>query len=77
MNNFQIALSVFAGIALFSALSSPSFFFKDDSDGKKRSGLVVFTDYKTGVQYLSTPMGGLTVRVDENGKPILIEKTKE
>lgn len=77
MINFKMAFSFFAGIALFSALSAPSFFFKDDSDGKKRSGMVVFTDYKTGVQYLSSPMGGLTVRVDENGKPILIEKTKE
>lgn len=48
----------------------------DDSDlsSSKRSGLVIYTDYKTGVQYVATQKGGLTVRVDENNKPILKDK---
>jgi len=45
----------------------------DDSDlsSSKRSGLTIYTDYKTGVQYVGTQNGGLSVRVDENNKPIL------
>ena len=46
------------------------YIIQDDTDGKSRSGLVVYTDHKTGIQYLGAPLGGLTVRVDENGKPM-------
>ena len=50
----------------------------DDSDlsKNKRSGMKIYTDYKTGVQYLSAPFGGLCVRVDENGNPIIVETKK-
>ena len=50
----------------------------DDSDlsTTKRSGMAVYTDYKTGVQYMSTQFGGLCVRVDENGKPLKAENNK-
>lgn len=46
---------------------------RDESDepGKgEKSGLLVRTDYGTGVQYLEAPYGGLTVRVDADGKPM-------
>jgi hypothetical protein len=45
----------------------------DDSDksGSERSGLAVKTDHKTGVQYLSDGKGGLFVRMDAKGNPIL------
>lgn len=42
----------------------------DDPDGP-RSDLTVHTDHLTGVQYLSGPRGGLILRVDANGKPII------
>ena len=61
---------------LISILSSPygvlNAFKRDDTDGKQRSGLIVYVDHKTGVQYVSNQMGGLTVRVDENGKPMRV-----
>lgn len=45
----------------------------DDTDISrfKRSGLSVYTDNKTGLQYLSHGMfGSLTPRLDESGKQI-------
>ena len=43
---------------------------RDSTDPKDgRSGLVLYTDAATGVQYVGTIMGGLTVRVDRDGKP--------
>jgi hypothetical protein len=45
----------------------------DDSDRSRweRSGLAVKTDHKTGVQYLSDGKGGMMVRTDAEGKPVL------
>lgn len=36
----------------------------DDSDesGWKRSGMRIYTDYKTGIEYLASPKGGLIKR---------------
>ncbi len=42
-----------------------------DRDAYHRSGLTVHTDARTGVQYVSTPDGGLHVRVAPDGKPLL------
>lgn len=59
--------------------SSGMTFGGDDSDlwvgGKlvKRSGLGIVTDYKTGVQYLVMPLGGMTPRLDADGKPIVVK----
>lgn len=41
-----------------------------DVDAWNRSGMRVYTDAKTGVQYLGTARGGLTVRVDKDGRPL-------
>lgn len=48
---------------------------RDDSDHPtgERSGLKVYTDHKTGVQYLSTPSGALTPRIYSDGA-IVIKK---
>lgn len=45
----------------------------DDSDAVtgKRSGVRIHTDYLTGAQYLGTVGGGLTPRLDGNGKQII------
>jgi hypothetical protein len=42
----------------------------DDSDrnGWKRSGFDVRTDYKTGLQYLVSPKGSITPRLDGEGR---------
>jgi hypothetical protein len=44
--------------------------FKDDTDSPndfKRSGLFLYTDYGTGVQYLGNRHGGLTPRLNKDG----------
>ena len=41
-----------------------------DADAWNRSGMRVYTDAKTGVQYLGTVRGGLTLRVDKEGRPL-------
>lgn len=45
---------------------------RDDTDAPgKRSGLNLYTDNKTGCQYLSAPFGrALTPRLDANGQQI-------
>lgn len=43
----------------------------DDTDFKdRRSNLEVRTDARTGCQYLVTQRGGITPRLDQNGKHI-------
>lgn len=46
----------------------------DDSDlnPEHRSGMKVFTDYKTGLQYLASPYGGIIQRMDVNGRQMSI-----
>jgi len=45
----------------------------DDSDVNwhKRSGLTIHTDDKTGLQYFSTPNGGITPRLDAEGRQMV------
>lgn len=43
---------------------------KDDTDSPTgRSGLFLYTDNATGVQYVGDLFGGLTPRLDASGKP--------
>lgn len=66
-------------IILLSCLASgysPIFPKKDSTDGEKRSGLVIYTDYGTGVQYVANIMGGMAVRVDKDGKPMTTTPTQ-
>lgn len=63
----DIAATIFL-IIVVTALHGRS--SRDNTDPKGgRSGLVLYTDAATGVQYVGTVMGGLTVRVDRDGKP--------
>lgn len=57
-------------IAVFALVTKPG--PRDDSDSKtERSGLTIYTDNKTGCQYVKGGLfGGLSVRVDQSGKPI-------
>jgi hypothetical protein len=51
---------------------------RDDTDGpNERSGLVLYTDHKTGVQYVGTVFGALHVRVDRDGKPVIAKETND
>lgn len=50
-------------------INNLSLFIDDtDKDGWNRSGMSLHTDYKTGVQYITTPSGGITVRVQPQPK---------
>jgi len=65
---------VFLAVSLVLKYVSGYFgWWTDDSDksGFERSGLSIKTDHKTGVQYLSDGKGGMMVRVDQNGKPVI------
>lgn len=41
---------------------------RDATDGEHRSGLGLRTDHGTGCQYLVTPWGGITPRLDRQGQ---------
>lgn len=64
-------ISIFVALFLYDLfthwprLKNDSTDLYDDADGYriKSSGLVVYTDYGTGVQYLGTVGGGLTPRL--------------
>lgn len=45
----------------------------DDTDGEQRSGMGVLTDARTNCQYLYTPSGGLTPRMNLDGTQICEE----
>lgn len=42
----------------------------DSTDGETRSGMGMHTDALTGCQYLSTPRGGITPRLNQDGQHI-------
>lgn len=51
---------------------------RDDSDDPLggRSGLWVYTDHKTGCQYLGTSAGAITPRLDKDGNIVCKERTQ-
>lgn len=73
LGNLAIVGAVLIGVALLSALP----FLKDDFDPTNgRSGLKIYTDHRTGCQYIGAGSGGLTPRLDANGKHICEGKDK-
>tara|TARA_Y100000310_G_C20691139_1_gene822288 strand:+ start:2302 stop:2541 length:240 start_codon:yes stop_codon:yes gene_type:complete len=48
---------------------------KDSTDSEdKRSGMILYNDYQTGCQYLGGLFGGITPRLDAEGKHICLTK---
>ncbi len=47
----------------------------DDYQNARRSGLTLYTDYGTGVQYVRSGwfFGNLTPRLGKDGKPVIVE----
>lgn len=62
---FRVTIIVCLLALVFRFVVNELDWFIDDTDydGWRRSGLRVYTDYGTGVQYLSDGHGGLTVRL--------------
>ena len=50
----------------------PAAFDDSDLDKDTRSGVSIVTDYKTGLQYLATPNGGIVQRIGVDGSQIKI-----
>lgn len=77
MSMLGIAFAVATGIIIVAWLSTPAPFSRDDTDqpGGKRSGLTLYVDHGTGVEYVGTLMGGLTPRLDASGN-IMIRKVQ-
>ena len=60
-----------AGTFAFALFISNTIALKNDAtDGKKRSGMVLRIDHGTGCHYLESIMGGITPRLDTDGKQI-------
>lgn len=77
---FNIVFGIFLGFFLTASVASgynPFSFKKDITDGEKRSGLIIYTDYGTGVQYVANIMGGMSVRVDKDGSPMIAEAEEQ
>lgn len=82
MQNFLLGMAVALFIAfIVNAVMAGQGWKDDDTDlrdgrGKvvKRSGLMIFTDHGTGVQYVAMPLVGMAVRVDKDGKPMVAGK---
>ena len=63
----------FVGVGLVLLLSSGSG-RKDSTDGPEgRSGMLLHTDHATGLQYLSIQFGGITPRLDRDGRHMRAE----
>lgn len=78
---YKITASIVIAYLIIIWINSPYGFFRafsrDDTDSEdEKSGLAIYTDHATGVQYVGTALGGLTVRVDADGKPMTV-KTKQ
>ena len=75
-------MKLFFLIVVVIAISSMYFRWGyDDTDDPRsgelfgrRSGLTVYTDHRTGVQYVKAGLfGGIHPRVDKDGKPITVK----
>jgi hypothetical protein len=69
-------VSIMAGLVVAIIISQPqsgSPWGRDDTDPPgSKPGLVIYTDARTGLQYLGTPSGGLTPRLDRDGSHISV-----
>lgn len=68
---FPVAFAVLFALVVHDFLLGKGTGTDDTDPPGGRSNMTVYTDAKTGVQYLGTQRGGLTVRVDQYGWPML------
>ena len=65
-----LGVLVFLVVLLFSAIPSNPLDATDNHVTGSRSGMRILVDHGTGCQYLRATGGGLTPRLDAQGKPI-------
>ena len=78
-NEFKKDLKYYANLFIIFfliAIAYQYFITKDntDKDSYNKSGLKLHTDYKTGLQYLSSQHGGLIPRINIDGKHMNIKE---
>lgn len=62
---------VMAVLILFAVVILDAVLPRDDTDTPtERSGMGLYTDHRTGCQYLGRSLGTLTPRLDAEGKPM-------
>lgn len=68
-----MALAILLSILVLQFVGDVFSYGKDNSDPDHgRSGLRIYTDSKTGVQYVGNGNGnGITVHIDANGNPVV------
>lgn len=73
-----ISIILFA-LIIYWFISPPSKYDDSDDESKKiRSGMFVYTDHLTGLQYLSKPVfGSLIPRLDRDGNHICVKEKLE
>lgn len=64
----KVAVLLVAAYFLVAAIGACSPRDATDPPHGKRSGMLLRTDYGTGCQYLAEPFGGITPRVDADGR---------
>lgn len=64
------AYVIFAGCMVVNALYATLPAFQDDTDGDRRSGMMSSVDAQTGCHYLRAPAGGITPRMDKEGRHV-------
>jgi hypothetical protein len=71
------ALVIFATFFILFGAIFNYFSAKDSTDSPtRRSGLRLYTDHLTGVQYIGNKYG-LTIRINKHGQPVLTPPDKE
>ena len=75
MSDFLVCILI---VILLTNIFSGGFLSTDDTDepNGKRSNMILYTDYKTGCQYVGTVLGGITPRLDRDGKPVCVGRSE-
>lgn len=63
---FAVLFLIYEAIVLIGMYATGKF-DRDETDGEKRSGFMLRTDYGSGCQYLENIKGGVTPRIAEDG----------
>jgi hypothetical protein len=74
---FSLLLIWIFGMVIIDNYFTPDYNSTDNITVKERSGLILYTDHGTGLQYISGGLfGNITPRLDANGKHMNIKYIK-
>lgn len=61
-----VALLLF--VVVYGRMFGQDYDATDNADSRVRSGMALYTDHGTGCEYLGNPRGGITPRLDVDGR---------